>query len=170
MSILKGPINQMPTATKSSFLDISKIKNLERITSILSSKISNGDTILLYGDLGVGKTTLSRILINRLQKKNKKKITNVTSPTFSLMNEYLVGDILINHCDLFRIKNNKDLTNLGLFENIEDKILIIEWPKLIKKKPKNRIEIYFYYKKNFFSRQLKIKKYGRCKSYAFLKK
>ena len=63
----------MPTATKSSFLDISKIKNLERITSILSSKISNGDTILLYGDLGVGKTTLSRILINRLQKKNKKK-------------------------------------------------------------------------------------------------
>ena len=160
----------MRIAINNSKLDISEIDTTKKLAGDFINYLKKGSFVCLYGEIGVGKTTFVKHFINTYQIYKNLEISEVTSPTFSLMNEYLVGDILINHCDLFRIKNNKDLTNLGLFENIEDKILIIEWPKLIKKKPKNRIEIYFYYKKNFFSRQLKIKKYGRCKSYAFLKK
>tara|TARA_B100000287_G_scaffold335626_1_gene321183 strand:- start:605 stop:1087 length:483 start_codon:yes stop_codon:yes gene_type:complete len=159
----------MPIATRSSKFDISKKKNLEKIISNILKKIKIGDAILLYGDIGVGKTTSARILINLLQKKNNLKITEVPSPTFNIVHEYLIKNILVAHYDLYRLSSKKECNNIGLNEDLNNKINIIEWPEKIQKKPIDRIELYFRYKNNFVSRSLKIKKYGRCKKYEIFK-
>jgi len=159
----------MPIATRSSKFDISKKKNLEKIISNILKKIKVGDAILLYGDIGVGKTTSARILINLLQKKNNLKVTEVPSPTFNIVHEYLIKNILVAHYDLYRLSSKKECNNIGLNEDLNNKINIIEWPEKIQKKPIDRIELYFRYKNNFVSRSLKIKKYGRCKKYEIFK-
>ena len=159
----------MPIATRSSKFDISKKKNLEKIISNILKKIKIGDAILLYGDIGVGKTTSARILINLLQKKNNLKITEVPSPTFNIVHEYLIKNILVAHYDLYRLSSKKECNNIGLNEDLNNKINIIEWPEKIQKKPINRFELYLNYKNNFVSRSLKMKKYGRCKKYEIFK-
>ena len=107
--------------------------------------------------MGVGKTTFVRYLINELQKSNDMQMTEVTSPTFNLLNEYQFNKIKINHYDLFRIKSNKDIKNLDLFENNNSSITLIEWPEIIEKKPKNLIELVFEYEKDHLSRSVQIK-------------
>ena len=159
----------MPIATRSSKFDISKKKNLEKIISNILKKIRVGDAILLYGDLGVGKTTFARILINLLQKKNNLKISEVPSPTFNIVHEYLINNTLVAHYDLYRLSSKEECNDIGLNEDNNNKINIIEWPEKIQKKPINRFELYLKYKNNFVSRSLKIKKYGRCKKYEIFK-
>ena len=92
-----------------------------------------------------------------LKKENKLKITEVTSPTFNLLNEYQIKKIKINHYDLFRIKSLNEIQNLGLFEGISNAITLIEWPQKIKPKPKNLIELNFEYGNDYKKRILKIK-------------
>ena len=148
-------------------MKISSIKNLEKLSNNIKSKILTGDTILLYGEIGVGKTTFARLFINNFEKYNKLKKSEVLSPTFNIVFEYKIKDFTIKHYDLYRLKNEQEITNVGLFENIEENITLIEWPELIKKKPLNRIDIFFEYEKNMNSRILKIKTYGRLKEYEF---
>ena len=148
-------------------MKISSIKNLEKVSNKIKEKISTGDTILLYGEIGVGKTTFARLFINNFEKYNKLKKSEVLSPTFNIVFEYKIKDFTIKHYDLYRLKNDHEITNVGLFENIEHDITLIEWPELIKKKPLNRIDIFFEYEKNMNSRILKIKTYGRLKEYEF---
>ena len=148
-------------------MKISSIKNLEKLSNKIKEKISTGDTILLYGEIGVGKTTFARLFINNFEKYNKLKKSEVLSPTFNIVFEYKIKDFTIKHYDLYRLKNDQEITNVGLFENIEHDITLIEWPELIKKKPLNRIDIFFEYEKNMNSRILKIKTYGRLKEYEF---
>tara|TARA_B100000965_G_C19327928_1_gene641661 strand:+ start:70 stop:516 length:447 start_codon:yes stop_codon:yes gene_type:complete len=148
-------------------MKISSIKNLEKLSNKIKKKISTGDTILLYGEIGVGKTTFARLFINNFEKYNKLKKSEVLSPTFNIVFEYKIKDFTIKHYDLYRLKNDEEITNVGLFENIEQDITLIEWPELIKKKPLNRIDIFFEYEKNMNSRILKIKTYGRLKEYEF---
>ena len=148
-------------------MKISSIKNLEKLSNKIKEKISTGDTILLYGEIGVGKTTFARLFINNFEKYNKLKKSEVLSPTFNIVFEYKIKDFTIKHYDLYRLKNDQEITNVGLFENIEQDITLIEWPELIKKKPLNRIDIFFEYEKNMNSRILKIKTYGRLKKYEF---
>ena len=155
----------MHTATKSSKFDISKKKNLEKIIYKISKKIKIGDALFLYGNIGIGKTTSARIFINFLQKRFNLKISEVPSPTFNIVHEYLIKNFIISHYDLYRLKSKKETDNIGLNEEIENKINIIEWPEKVKKKPPNRLELYFKYRNNFLFRTLKIKKYGRCKKY-----
>ena len=92
----------MPIATKSSKIDITQ----ESVTASLAKKFSkvfkNGDIVFLYGEIGVGKTTFVKYLINSFQQKNKDQKTEVTSPTFSILNEYQLKNLTINHFDLFR--------------------------------------------------------------------
>ena len=59
--------------------------------------------------MGVGKTTFVKYLINNLQLKSKKNLTEVTSPTFNIMNEYNIGNLVIKHYDLYRLKSSKEL-------------------------------------------------------------
>ena len=147
----------MPIATKSDKIDLSSEKQTEELANKLIKKIRPGNIIFLYGEMGVGKTTLIRYFINGLQKANKKKITEVTSPTFNLLNEYQINDVNINHYDLFRLKSVDEIKNLDLFEDSFKKITLIEWPQIIEKKPKNLIELNFEYGKDHKTRSVQIK-------------
>ena len=101
------------------------------------------------------------------QKENKLKLTEVTSPTFNLLNEYKINEIKINHYDLFRLKSVEEIKNLGLFDDITNLITLIEWPELINEKPTNRIDLFFKYKKDYNERSLVIKTNGRLKVHEF---
>ena len=147
----------MLTATKVSKINISKEKYTKSVAEKFSKLIKQGDFILLSGNLGVGKTTFIKYLINSLQKTNNHKISEVTSPTFNIVNEYQIKKKLIKHYDLYRIKNKKELSNLGIKENFKDQITLVEWPEIVKKiKIKNSINLIFEYKKNYTERYLSI--------------
>ena len=156
----------MPIATNGSSIKVSNLKVLKNLACKIANKIKLGETILLYGQLGVGKTTFVRFFINHLQKKTNSKITEVPSPTFTVMYEYLANQKLIQHYDFYRVKNYKELNNIGVFED-NGVISLIEWPEKIKFKPKNRIELKFKYSKKFKNRNIKIKLFGNCKNYEF---
>ena len=124
----------MHIATKGSKIDISSEEKLEEFANKLSSELKKGDIFFLIGEMGVGKTTFVKYLINNLQRKSKKTPTEVTSPTFNIMNEYNIGDFLIKHYDLYRLKLTNELEDLNLFDETDKAILLIEWPQIIKKK------------------------------------
>ena len=147
----------MPIATKSDKIELSSEKNIEELAGKFLNKIKPGDIIFLYGEIGVGKTTFVRYLVNKFQKENKLEITEVTSPTFNLLSEYQINQIKINHYDLFRLKSSEEIINLDLFGDSKNSITLIEWPQIIKEKPKNLIELYFEYEKNHQTRSIQIK-------------
>ena len=148
--------SQMPIATKSSKIDISLEKITESISKKFSKFIKKGDIIFFYGEIGVGKTTFIKHLINNLQNKSKLKPTEVPSPTFNIVNEYKIGEIVVNHYDLFKIKDPKELYNIGIFEDNSEIITLVEWPEIISDKPKKTIELYFSYGDDFQNRNLEI--------------
>ena len=126
------------------------IKSLDQLSGItlkIIKKISQQDCIQLFGEIGVGKTTLTRSIINTLQFQNKQKETEVLSPTFNIVYEYEIGNLKIMHYDLYRLKTVKEVQQLGIFDQDIDSIKIIEWAEIIDNKPKNRLEIYLTYKK-----------------------
>ena len=147
----------MPIAIRSGKIILSSEKKTEDLASQLLKKLKPGNIVFLYGEMGVGKTTFVRYLINKFQENNNLKMTEITSPTFNLLNEYQLHKIKINHYDLFRIKSNREIKDLGLFENNNNSITLIEWPEIIEKKPKNLIELTFEYEKDHSSRSVQIK-------------
>ena len=147
----------MPTAIRSDIISLSSEKKTEELAIKFLKKLKPGTTVFLYGEMGVGKTTFIRYLINGLQKENKIETTEVTSPTFNIMNEYQIDQIKINHYDLFRVKSTNEIKNLDLFDNSLNQITLIEWPQIIKEKPKNLIELFFEYKKDHEKRSVQIK-------------
>jgi len=146
----------MHTATKSSNIDISTEKKLEEFAKNLNQKIEKGAIFFLFGEMGVGKTTFVKYFIKNLQLRFNQDITEVTSPTFNIMNEYLIGDLLVKHYDLYRLKSSEELNDLNLFENNEEEIVLVEWPQIIKEVPKNVTKMYFEYKNDFRNRYIKI--------------
>ena len=147
----------MLIATRSGKINISKEKDTKLIAERLCKHINLGDFILLTGNLGVGKTTFIKYIINSLQRINRQKLSEVPSPTFNITNEYQIKKILIKHYDLYRIKNEKELNNLGIQENLKKQITLIEWPEIVKKlKIKNSISLIFKYNKNYTERYLTI--------------
>ena len=144
-------------------MKISSISDLQKITNRIKKILLPGDVIFLYGQIGVGKTTFARLLINNYENEKKLKKSEVLSPTFNIMFEYDIKNFTIEHYDLHRLKNEKEITNIGLFANLEQNITIVEWPELIKKKPINRIDLFFEYSKDMNERTLIIKTSGRLK-------
>ena len=133
----------MHIATSSSKIDISRKSLTAKFAREFSKKLKVGDVILLYGDIGAGKTTFVRYLINSLEKQKKIKLSEVTSPTFSILNEYEIKDITIRHYDLFRIKHSKEINNIGLYDNSHNFVSFIEWPEKVKKKFKSKYSLFF---------------------------
>ena len=147
--------NQMPIATKSSKIDISDQKSLLEVAGKFTNLVDKGDIFLLYGQIGVGKTTFTRFLINNLEIKNTLNKSDVLSPTFNILNEYQINNLIIKHFDLYRIKNKTELSNLGLFED-EEAVKIIEWPEILEPIKINKIEFHFSYSNDFKNRNLTI--------------
>jgi len=148
-------------------MKISSIHELKKITNKIKKKLIPGDVIFLYGEIGVGKTTFARLLINDYEKEKNLKLSEVLSPTFNIVFEYDIKKFTIKHYDLYRLMNDNDIKNIGLFENLERTITLIEWPELIKKKPSNRIDLFFKYSENMTERSLIIKTNGRLKIHEF---
>ena len=144
------------------------IKSLEQLNS-LSEKVANylkeKDCIFLTGETGVGKTTFTRYLINYLQRKEGTKATEVLSPTFNLLYEYDLKKYKIMHYDLYRLKNEKELNNLGIFQENKNEVKIIEWPSLIKIPISDKLEIHLEYAEHDNERKLKLIGTGKWENF-----
>ena len=147
----------MPIATSNDKIILSTEKKTEELANKFIDKLTLGDVVFLYGEIGVGKTTFVRYLINGFQRVNNLKMTEVTSPTFNLINEYEINKFKINHYDLFRLKSLDEISNLDLFDDRLNSITLVEWPQIINKKPKNLIELDFKYDENHQQRSVQIK-------------
>ena len=148
-------------------MELKSLEDTRKFSENISKIINEGDVIFLYGEIGVGKTTFVRNIINCLENKNKIKKSEVLSPTFNIVYDYKVGNLKILHYDLYRVKNYNDISQLGMFDTYHDHIKIVEWPELIKHKPKNRIDILFKYSKLIESRKVNIIGFGKWKEYKF---
>ena len=148
-------------------MQLKSLEDTQKFSKKISKIIKTGDIIFLYGEIGVGKTTFVRFLINELELKIGFKKSDVLSPTFNIAYDYDVGKIKINHFDLYRIKNYEDILELGMFETNTNYIKIVEWPELIKSKPKDRIDILISYSKTNSFRDIKIHGFGKWKDYKF---
>ena len=147
----------MPIAIKNSTIDISLEETTKELAKNFSNYLTGGEVIFLYGEMGVGKTTFVKYLINQFQKKKKLQITEVTSPTFNLLNEYEADDFIIKHYDLFRLKDESEVKNLDLFDQNKNTITLIEWPELIEKENvKKTIDLAFNYENELNNRSVKI--------------
>ena len=142
---------------------VKSLDHLKSISNKIADKVSNNDCIFLIGEIGVGKTTFTRNFINYLQKKKEIKETEVLSPTFNLLYEYEIKNLKVMHYDLYRIKKGKELDELGIFKEDFDSIKIIEWPKLVETKIKNRLEVHLSYSDKNNERKLKLSGYGKWK-------
>ena len=150
-------------------MQLKSLKDTQNFSKNISNIISAGDIIFLYGEIGAGKTTFTRFFINYLESKNGIKNSDVLSPTFNIVYDYDVGNIKILHYDLYRLKNYKDISQLGMFETSNDSIKIVEWPELVESKPKDRVDIQFLYSKLIDSRKVEIIGFGKWKEYEFSK-
>ena len=143
------------------------VKSLEHLNSLsqkVADKLIKNDCIFLIGEIGVGKTTFTRYLINYLQEKRGEKITEVLSPTFNLLYEYVLKGIKIMHYDLYRIRDEKELKQLGIFLDNQDTIKIIEWPQLINIPLSDKLEIHLDYVKNEKEREINFIGSGKWKT------
>ena len=144
---------------------INSLDQLNQISLKIITKIKKEDCIFLFGEIGVGKTTLARALIHNLQNQNKEAETEVLSPTFNIIYEYEIGEFKIMHYDLYRLKTEKDIQQLGIFEQSINNIKVIEWAEIIKDKPGDRLEIYMSYEKEQNMRKIDFKGFGRWKEF-----
>ena len=144
---------------------IKSLDHLQLITKKIANKISENDCIFLIGEIGVGKTTFTRSLINYFQKREGVEQTQVLSPTFNLLYEYDIRKIKIMHYDLYRIKNAKELNQLGIFKESVNSIKIIEWPQLIETNISDVLELHLSYSRNEEERDLTLKGKGKWKEF-----
>tara|TARA_B100000886_G_scaffold327029_2_gene274094 strand:- start:401 stop:856 length:456 start_codon:yes stop_codon:yes gene_type:complete len=142
-----------------------KLSQINTISKKISNNLFSEDYLFLYGELGSGKTTFARSLINHLQKKNKVKITEVLSPTFNLLYEYDIKSFKVMHYDLYRLNSVKEIYELGIFEKKNNSLKIIEWPEKIKGKIKDRLDISFFYNKDKKTRKISLKGFGSWKKF-----
>ncbi len=116
---------------------INSLSEMQEFGKKFAKTLHSPMTILLNGNLGVGKTELTRSIIRELTGDD----TIVPSPTFTLVQTYetKIGDIY--HFDLYRIKNESELEEIGLFDAMQNGITIIEWPEIAKRfiNPKNTL-------------------------------
>ena len=144
---------------------IKSLDHLQYIAKKIANIISEKDCIFLVGEIGVGKTTFTRNLINFFQKREGVEQTEVLSPTFNLLYEYDIKKFKIMHYDLYRIKNKKELDQLGIFEENMNSIKIIEWPELMEIKISDILEFHLSYRENGNERDLSIKGKGKWKKF-----
>ena len=141
------------------------LSQLDTISKKILLNLSKTDCIFLFGELGSGKTTFVRSLIHQLQEKNKIDKTEVPSPTFNLLYEYEIKSLKVMHYDLYRLKTNKEIEQLGIFEDSTNIVSMIEWPEKMKKKIENRLEITFYHETESESRKIKLQGFGKWKNF-----
>ncbi len=144
---------------------VKSLDHLNIISEIILKKLDKKDCLFLVGEIGVGKTTLTRYLINNLQKQKGLSQTEVLSPTFNLLYEYEISDFKIMHYDLYRIKETKELKHLGIFSEELDAVKIVEWPDLIKTPLQDKLEVYLRYGEIENERVIEFKGHGKWENF-----
>jgi tRNA threonylcarbamoyladenosine biosynthesis protein TsaE len=144
---------------------VKSLDHLNKISEIILKKLDKKDCLFLIGEIGVGKTTLTRYLINNLQKQKGLSLTEVLSPTFNLLYEYEISDFKIMHYDLYRIKETKELKHLGIFSEELDAVKIVEWPDLIKTPLQDKLEVHLRYGEKENEREIKFKGQGKWENF-----
>ncbi len=104
----------------------------------LAARLSAGDVVLLYGDLGAGKTAFVRGLAEGLGVHRDE----VSSPTFTLVQEYRGGRLPLFHVDLFRLNDPREIDDLGLDEIAEDGVMAIEWAEKLPRRPAGAVTVH----------------------------
>ena len=108
------------------------LKQLEAIAKTLARKSIIGDIYLLSGELGVGKTTFIRFFINSIYDLNLiKRPNSIKSPSFPILINYPIKNFEVFHYDLYRLKNENEIQELNVIENLKENITLIEWPQMI---------------------------------------
>ncbi len=143
---------------------IKSLDHLRLISHKIADNVSEKDCIFLIGEIGVGKTTFTRCLINYLQKRERIEETEVLSPTFNLLYEYNIKNLKIMHYDLYRIKNKNELNQLGIFKDDKDTIKIIEWPELVETSLTNRLDLHLKHSDHKNERELNLIGKGKWKN------
>jgi len=144
---------------------VKSLDHLNKISEIILKKLDKKDCLFLIGEIGVGKTTLTRYLINNLQKQKGLSLTEVLSPTFNLLYEYEISDFKIMHYDLYRIKETKELKHLGIFSEELDVVKIVEWPDLIKTPLQDKLEVHLRYSEKESEREIEFKGQGKWENF-----
>ena len=144
---------------------VKSLDHLSKISEIILKKLDKKDCLFLIGEIGVGKTTLTRYLINNLQKQKGLSPTEVLSPTFNLLYEYKISDFKIMHYDLYRIKETKELKHLGIFSEELDAVKIVEWPDLIKTPLQDKLEVHLRYGEKENEREIEFKGLGKWENF-----
>ena len=148
----------MLTAIKDSKIDITSEKSTRELAEKLTTYFSGGEYVFLYGEMGVGKTTFIKYFINKFWINDKMKLTEITSPTFNLLNEYKTKNFTVKHYDLFRIKNSSEIKDLEIFNKNNQNITLIEWPQLLENNYKVKsIDLFFCYENELKNRTVEIK-------------
>jgi tRNA threonylcarbamoyl adenosine modification protein YjeE len=112
-------------------MELKSLDSTKKIAETVAINLKPNDFILLSGNLGAGKTTFTRFLINYLQQKNQRSLEEIVSPTFNIVQYYDLGkDLKVAHYDFYRLKKEKEILNIGLFDTAKDFINIIEWPEI----------------------------------------
>ena len=108
------------------------LEGLKKFCENVSLYLKKGDIICLSGDLGSGKTTFSRYLINSIYKNQNKEPPNIIkSPSFPILLTYELSNFEIYHYDLYRVSKNSELIHLNIFEELNNSITLVEWPGTI---------------------------------------
>lgn len=112
-------------------MELKSLDSTKKVAEAVAINLKPHDFILLSGNLGTGKTTFTRFLIHYLQQRNKHPLEEIVSPTFNIVQYYDLGkDLKVAHYDFYRLKKEKEILNIGLFETAKDFINVIEWPEI----------------------------------------
>jgi len=103
----------------------------------LAAELSVGSVVLLFGDLGAGKTAFVRGLAEGLGVRSEE----VSSPTFTIMQEYRGGRVPLFHVDLYRLNDASEIEDLGLDEITAGGVLAIEWAEKLREIPDGSIGV-----------------------------
>lgn len=126
--------------TEEIFLD--RPEATERLGRALSAVLAPGDTLLLSGPIGAGKTLLARAFIQSALQAAGRPVEDVPSPTYTLVQSYDLGDVEILHSDLYRLSDPTEVEELGLSDFMGHAICLIEWPdRLGELEPKNALHL-----------------------------
>ncbi len=104
------------------------LNELKILAEKIAEEASPPYSVLLYGNIGAGKTTFSQFFIEKLLINHNQKIT---SPTFNLIQIYDTIKGPVWHADLYRLKNENEIFQLGIIEAMHESICLIEWPDML---------------------------------------
>ncbi len=111
-------------------VEVKNLKETNKLAKKFAKQLMGGEVVLLFGDLGSGKTTFTKSVLKHLGFKGF-----VTSPTFTIMQEYKTKKFTINHFDMYRLNSENEILNFGMDENLyehnKNRLTFIEWPEKI---------------------------------------